>query len=169
MGVIALNCLKTSRNTFPINEWKTVSAGGSYRDNAKTLKADDYARYKKRVGLGRRRAIVPKLNIWLIKKANPIPRQTIEEFYSCMLKWKEETKVISSMTEILLNRHYQRIIGLGPVVIPLVLKELRDFGGPWFAALNALTGENLITQEDAGNMNKIREKWLTWGKKNNYL
>lgn len=80
-------------------------------------------------------------------------------------QWREATKYTSSSTEIVMNEAYQRIIGLGPRVIPLVLTELRDRGGHWFWALRALTGENPVDPADAGRVKKMSQAWLDWGRK----
>ncbi len=64
---------------------------------------------------------------------------------------------------------YQRIIGLGPNAIPLILRELHDEPDHWFWALAALTGENPTGQEAAGNVDGMREAWLQWGRQRGYL
>ncbi len=85
-------------------------------------------------------------------------------FYSCLNKWKEETRFTSSLMEILMHPSYQRIIGLGPKVIPFILRELKDNGGQWFWALQSLTGENPVTSHDQGRTRKMAEAWLQWGR-----
>ena len=64
---------------------------------------------------------------------------------------------------------YQRIIGLGPSAIPLILRELENEPGHWFWALAALTGENPAAQGTAGNVDAMREAWLQWGRERGYL
>lgn len=87
-----------------------------------------------------------------------------EAFNELAAAWKEETKFISSMSEITSHWAYQRIIAMGPVVVPLILKDLKKEGNHWFAALTALTGENPIAEQDAGIVSKMREAWLQWEK-----
>lgn len=72
--------------------------------------------------------------------------------------------MLSSSTEKVMHPAYQRIIGLGPAVIPLVLRDLEQQGGHWFWALRALTGENPVKPEDAGQVRKMTESWLEWGR-----
>lgn len=72
--------------------------------------------------------------------------------------------MLSSSTEKAVHPAYQRIIGLGPAVVPLVLRELEQHGGHWFWALRALTGENPVRPEDAGQVRKMTESWLEWGR-----
>lgn len=97
------------------------------------------------------------------------PRSLESQFYELATKWKEDTKLTSSSTEIVLNPSYQRIIGLGPEVIPLVLKDLQESGCHWFWALQALSGKNPIKDEDAGRIKKMTQAWLEWGKENSLI
>lgn len=90
-------------------------------------------------------------------------------FHSCLQKWKEETKFTSSLMEIIMHPSYQRIIGLGPVVIPFVLQELSENGGHWFWALQSLTGENPVPMEDQGRTRKMAEAWFQWGKQKQFI
>jgi hypothetical protein len=41
------------------------------------------------------------------------------QFETFLLKWEENTEYTSSITKIVLNEFYQRIIGMGPAVVPL--------------------------------------------------
>jgi len=84
-------------------------------------------------------------------------------------RWKDATCYHSSMTHICMNEDYQRIIGLGPQVIPLILEDLSHGEEFWMWALRALTGENPLSAEDAGDMEMMRHAWLHWGKDNGYL
>lgn len=90
-------------------------------------------------------------------------------FSSASMKWKEETKYCSSMTKILLHPAYQRIIGLGPDVVPFVLRDLADTGAHWSWALQALTGENPVAPENEGRPKRMAEDWIKWGKNKNLL
>ncbi|MBI1831736.1 MAG: hypothetical protein HYR84_09835, partial [Planctomycetes bacterium] len=65
---------------------------------------------------------------------------------------------------------YQKIIGMGKPAIALILDDLRRHGpSDWFWALTAITGENPITDDLAGNMSAMTEAWLQWGRKTGYL
>jgi len=83
-------------------------------------------------------------------------------------KWEAETAMSSSVTEISIHSAYQEIIGMGPIAIPYILSELRQKPGHWFWALNAITGENPVAPEHRGNIRKMTEDWLRWGKANGY-
>jgi hypothetical protein len=59
---------------------------------------------------------------------------------------------------------------MGEAALPFILKDLAENGpDDWFWALTAITDENPITQDIAGNMAAMTEAWLQWGKKAGYL
>jgi hypothetical protein len=77
-------------------------------------------------------------------------------------EWRARTAHLSSVERIILDPAYQRIIGLGPAVIPLLLRELERRPGHWFWALSAITGE-----DPAVGTNSFQEAvhaWLQWGR-----
>jgi hypothetical protein len=84
--------------------------------------------------------------------------------------WKSETELVSKVTKRILHPAYQKTIGMGESAIPLILKDLSENGpDDWFWALTAITDENPITKEMAGNMAAMTEAWLQWGRKAGYL
>lgn len=78
-------------------------------------------------------------------------------------RWKKETAYSSSLSDKYLHPSYARIIGLGPSVVPLILKSLRKEPSDWFYALRALTGANPVSSSDAGDMHRMATAWLRWG------
>jgi hypothetical protein len=59
---------------------------------------------------------------------------------------------------------------MGASAIPLILKDLSENGpDDWFWALTAITDENPISEDIAGNMPAMTEAWLQWGKSAGYL
>lgn len=97
------------------------------------------------------------------------PNELQQLFLSLSLEWREATKFSSSTSEIVMHEAYQRIIGLGPTAIPLILQDLRENGGYWFWALRALTRENPVSKGDVGRIKKMTEAWLDWGKINGLI
>lgn len=97
------------------------------------------------------------------------PHTLAAQFRELATKWKDDTKLTSSLTEVVLNPSYQRIIGLGPMVIPFVLQDLQDNGGHWFWALEALSGVNPVNEEDAGRVKKMTQVWLEWGRGKDFI
>jgi hypothetical protein len=82
--------------------------------------------------------------------------------------WRAETSYLSSSTALTNHPAYQEIIGLGPAVVSLLLRELEQRPGQWFNALHALTGADPMDPADRGKVRKIAEAWLRWGKANGY-
>ena len=64
---------------------------------------------------------------------------------------------------------YQRIIGLGPQAIPLILAEMQREPRHWFWALAALTGENPVSLADQGRVPEMTAAWLMWGRENGWI
>jgi hypothetical protein len=93
-------------------------------------------------------------------------REPLEErFRTLVTSWKKEIAFESSLTEILMNHHYLKIIGLGPPALPLILEELQREPDRWFLALESITGEDpAASAENTGDFKKISEIWLEWGR-----
>ncbi|MGI8641735.1 MAG: hypothetical protein ACR2MG_17545 [Pyrinomonadaceae bacterium] len=92
-----------------------------------------------------------------------------KEFNVLAGQWYMETLHSSAYLDKVLHPAYQRIIGLGQDVIPLILRELQDAPAEWFWALRALTGEDPTTSEQSGKKDEMAKAWLNWGKENGYL
>lgn len=67
-----------------------------------------------------------------------------------------------------MHEAYQRIIGIGPEAILLILRELKKNPDDWFWALNAITEENPIPEESEGKINEMIKSWLQWGRDNGF-
>lgn len=83
--------------------------------------------------------------------------------------WVSKTRHLSNTAQIALVFSYQKIIGLGPAAVPLILEELERKTDHWFWALEAITGENPVPQEDTGDMIASAKAWVQWGKENELL
>jgi len=73
---------------------------------------------------------------------------------------------LSSLTEMVMLRSYQAIIGMGPDVVPIILKELKHDPDYLFWALEAITGDNPVLPEDEGNLDRMTDAWIKWGQEN---
>ncbi len=92
------------------------------------------------------------------------PQRQLEQLFARLAaEWKQETRYLSSTTAIATHPAYQRIIGLGPQVIPLILADLKQEPSHWFWALSALTGENPVPAADQGRISAMTAAWLQWG------
>jgi hypothetical protein len=105
--------------------------------------------------------------------ASPITRACaptlVEMFERLVGQWMRDTGAVSSITEIALHPSYQRIIGLGPDVVPLILGELSRRPNHWFWALKALTGEDPVPPASRGRIREMTTAWLAWGREQRLL
>jgi len=80
-------------------------------------------------------------------------------------EWKKETIYLSLTRDIVMNYAYQRIIGMGPAAVPLIMRSMRKNPAHWFWALESITGQNPVKHSHRGNIKKMTEDWLEWYKK----
>src|SRR5215212_2118938 len=92
------------------------------------------------------------------------PKQLEALFAKLKTEWRQDTRYLSSTSAIATHPAYQRILGLGPQVIPLILSELQREPGHWFWALSALTGEDPVPPADRGRIAAMAGAWLRWGR-----
>ena len=91
-----------------------------------------------------------------------------ERFLELAAQWRTDTRFLSSMTQMALHPAYQQILGMGPQVVPLLLRELDRNPDHWFWALTAITGADPIKPEDRGHLRKMSEAWLQWGREHGF-
>jgi len=89
-------------------------------------------------------------------------------FRQLFARWRKETEVLSSLSQIVLHSSYQQIIGLGAPAIPLILAELQKEPVMLFPALMAISGTNPVPREHRGNVAAMARDWLQWGRENEY-
>jgi hypothetical protein len=95
--------------------------------------------------------------------------ETVEEkFQRLAAVWRAETAYFSSTTQMFGHPAYQEIIGLGPAVVPSLLRDLQKEPDHWFAALRTITGAQPVAPEDRGRIDKMAEAWLRWAKEHGY-
>ena len=90
-------------------------------------------------------------------------------FSTLVRQWKEERGATSFVSDMIACPSYQRIVGMGPGALQLILNELRqnlDDPDYWFEALEAITGANPISVADYGDTAKMAEAWLLWAETN---
>lgn len=79
-------------------------------------------------------------------------------------QWREETALSSFIVDIVLNKNYQSIIGLGWPAVPFILNELKDGPDHWYWALAAITGADPAANAPDGDIEAICDAWLEWGR-----
>jgi hypothetical protein len=72
------------------------------------------------------------------------------------------------VSEISIHPAYQRIIGMGQPVVPLIMRQLEREPDHWFVALSAITGVNPVKPEQKGKLQEIAQAWIQWGQANGY-
>lgn len=78
-------------------------------------------------------------------------------------EWEDATWAYSFPERKVMHRAYQRIIGMGEVVVPLILDRLQTRGPDhWFWALEMIQGENPASGSET--MEQATEAWLRWGR-----
>jgi hypothetical protein len=94
-------------------------------------------------------------------KANGAP--SIEEHFRDLVRqWKEATRFVSSIHQMVSHPAYLGIIGMGRDALPLLVDELRRAPDHWFVALQAITGANPIPPSVRGNVEEMTQAWLAW-------
>jgi hypothetical protein len=92
-----------------------------------------------------------------------------KEFEELAERWRRERGPTSSPMEMVMKPSYLRIIGLGKPAVPLLLRELHKRPDHWFWALISITGENPVAPEHSGDLKKMAEDWLAWGREHSYI
>jgi hypothetical protein len=81
-------------------------------------------------------------------------------------KWERETAYLSATPMIVMHESYQTIMSMGPDVVPILLHDLQKTRRHWFWALRHLEpNADPVPTKDQGNVDKMIEAWVNWGKK----
>ena len=86
-----------------------------------------------------------------------------ERFLRLSAEWKGQSRYLSNSAQMAMLRPYQRIIGMGPAVVPLILKELRREPDHWFWALESITEQNPVPEDVRGKVRLMAQAWIEWG------
>jgi hypothetical protein len=104
----------------------------------------------------------------LVRVEEPTYTTIESDFYKLAQQWKQERPRGTDVSEMAMHPSYQRIIGMGPDVVPFLLKELEREPEHWFWALNSITGVNPVPPEGHGKLKEMAKAWVGWGKKQGY-
>lgn len=91
------------------------------------------------------------------------------KFQALAREWKRESRFASTPQQMFLLPSYQKIVGLGPDAIPLILRDLTRESNHWFWALASISGENPVEPVNAGNVQAMRQAWIDWGMQRGFL
>jgi hypothetical protein len=84
-------------------------------------------------------------------------------------EWKEQSRYLSNAAQMAMLKSYQRIIGLGLPVVPLILEELQREPDQWFWALESITEQDPVPPEAKGKIQLMARAWIDWGKQRGYV
>ena len=90
----------------------------------------------------------------------PLGPDLSRRFHELVAQWKEDTRFMSFIHDMVGHPAYLQIIGMGKDALPLLLQELRREPDHWFVALQAITGANPILPSACGNVDAMTEGWL---------
>jgi hypothetical protein len=107
-------------------------------------------------------------HVALLERLKPYSDADELKFKRLAEEWTRATSIHSSLSKKVLHPAYQRIIGMGPAAIPLILKEMRRRPGHWFWALDAIT-EGQSPRQDWKTLEEATQAWINWGEIKGYL
>ena len=84
------------------------------------------------------------------------------KFHKLKNTWIEDTQFLSSINEICMHPAYQRIIGMGKIVIPFIIEDLLENHNHWFWALISITGVDPVPSEKRGKIKEMTMEWFKW-------
>ena len=102
---------------------------------------------------------------WILE---PTSREQIITFVALANQWHDETDMHSSLSRITSHPAYLRIIGMGEPVLPLIIRDLQERGGSWYAALRAITGASPVSVDARGNVPRMKDAWIRWARDHAY-
>ena len=83
-------------------------------------------------------------------------------------QWREERGITSSISDMVVCPSYLKIIALGEKALPMLLAQIEREGDDpdhWFAALEAITGQDPVPEDAYGDTVKMAKAWLLWAEK----
>jgi hypothetical protein len=90
-------------------------------------------------------------------------------FQQLVKQWKSAIGPTSTAIQMAMHPAYQQIIGMGPSVIPFLLRELQREPDHWFWAFRAITHVDPVPESDRGDIGAMTQAWLNWGRGHGYL
>jgi hypothetical protein len=160
-----LETMKRRAESYSSRREKSLSQTYALRD--KVLRLPQQTRFQTRtLSSPEPRTPLPYLELLISERR----RRIQERFRGLVQSWKKEVAFESSLTEILMNHNYLKIIGLGPRALPLIFQELEREPDLWFLALESITGKDPAASEDnTGDFKRISDIWLQGGRDRGFI
>jgi len=101
-----------------------------------------------------------------VQKPLPPPNtETIEQRLRRLEEqWKADTEFLSDAGKIVSHPAFRAIIALGRQAVPIMLRDLETQPSLWVWALPEIVGESPVSPGEGGNIRKMTEAWLKWGR-----
>jgi hypothetical protein len=97
------------------------------------------------------------------------PTETVESrFRRLEATWLAEVGYSSSSTVLRNHPAFQELIRMGEAVVPLMLRDLEERPRLWVWALPRITGADPVPASERGNIAKMSDAWLRWGREHGY-
>ncbi|MDR2595761.1 MAG: hypothetical protein LBC76_00430 [Treponema sp.] len=80
--------------------------------------------------------------------------------------WCKETQFDSFIGDPY-HKCYDKIVRLGYKAVPYIITKLKEDPSLMFVALNRITGENPVKEENRGIVKKMAKDWIDWWEKKN--
>lgn len=124
----------------------------SWQENVRVHNIANYRRYSSRLSIC---AIADE----------PLPVR----FKRLLTEWRKQTAHLSSIKAKIMVPSYLEIIGMGQPALPLILNELKQRPSYLFPALRAITGTDPVNPGDRGNLKRMANAWVEWGRQHNII
>lgn len=113
----------------------------------------------------------PKNMIVFSKWRTSPPAENQAIFCALATEWKNATGGLPRVIDKIRHPAYRRIISWGMDAVPHILNDISSSEEPahWFEALHEITGANPVDDRETGNLTKMAEAWIRWGKKRNLI
>src|SRR5262249_6571393 len=99
------------------------------------------------------------------RTAPSFPETLEQQVQRLLARWRAETAVLSSSTQIVEHPAYQQLIALGPPALPFLFRDLEQtHDGHLSKALSAITGAHPMAEEERGQIRHIAMRWLQWAR-----
>src|SRR3954468_2628685 len=94
----------------------------------------------------------------------PVTETLEERLRRLEATWLAAVGYSSSSTDLRSHPAFQEILGMGEAVVPLMLRDLEKRPRLWVWALPHLTGADPVPASDRGDIARMSEAWLRWGR-----
>lgn len=100
---------------------------------------------------------------------NEFEASIYNEFESLKEDWLAGIRFDSGYHNLVNHPSYLKIISMGEIIIPILVRDMINNRIPWFYALEDITGEDPIREESIGRLDELIQDWTDWAEENSYV